>query len=126
MSRAERRAYERMTKNQDPRALPVSPAQKARAERLAQRRTARRSAAPRRGSRSYWIRATIAASLLGLIAFSLAWPNGMPLALYIGLGTAAAVLVASAVVRSTLGRAVDAARRGALGAAGGDSERPRR
>jgi hypothetical protein len=111
-SRAERRAYERMTKNQDPRALPVNPAHKARADRIAQRRAVAKAAAPQRASRTYWIRAIVAALLLGLTAFSVAWDggDGMPLALYIGIGAVAVVLVAAVALRSVLTRAADAAR----------------
>lgn len=110
MSRAERRAYQRMTKNQDPRALPVNPGQKARAERIAQRRAASRSAAPTRSGRAYWIRAVIVAMLLGVVAFSVAWPNGMPLALYVGLAVVAAALAAAIGLRSVFSRAAGAAR----------------
>lgn len=109
-SRAERRAYERMTRNQDPRALPVSPAQKARAERMAQRRATTRAAMPPRTSRSYWIRAAIVAIVVAILAFSLAWPSGVPFALYVGLGVGLLALVAAVALRSLLGRAADAAR----------------
>jgi protein-S-isoprenylcysteine O-methyltransferase Ste14 len=109
MSRAERRAYERMTKNQDPRALPTNPAQKARAERIAQRRAAAKAAAPARTSRTYWIRAAIVAAIVGLLAFSMQWPK-MPQAMYVGLGVAAVVLVAAFFLRSGLARAGAAAR----------------
>lgn len=108
MSRAERRAYERMTKNQDPRALPTNPAQKARAERIAQRR-ASRAASPGRAGRTYWIRAVILAAIMGLLAFSIQWPK-MPLAMYVGLGVVAVILVAAFFLRSGLARAGAAAR----------------
>ena len=98
-----------MTKNQDPRALPTNPAQKARAERIAQRRAAAKAASPARTSRTYWIRAAAVAVVVGLLAFSMQWPK-MPLALYVGLGVAAVVLVAAFVLRSGLSRAGRAAR----------------
>lgn len=109
MSRAERRAYERMTKNQDPRALPTNPAQKARAERIAQRRATAKATAPARASGTYWIRSAILAVIVGLLAFSMQWP-AMPQAMYVGLGVAAVVLVAAFVLRSGLSRAGAAAR----------------
>lgn len=109
MSRAERRAYERMTKNQDPRALPTNPAQKARAERIAQRRAAAKAASPERTSRTYWIRAAAVAVIFGLLGFSMQWPT-MPFALYVGLGVAFAVLLGAFVLRRVLSRAGDAAR----------------
>jgi protein-S-isoprenylcysteine O-methyltransferase Ste14 len=111
MSRAERRAYERLTKGQDPRAIPMNAAQKARAERIAQRRATARPAAPEARSRAYWIRATVLAVIAGLLAFSVQWPN-MPLAAYVGIGVVIVVLVAAYVLRSVFGRAAASARRG--------------
>jgi protein-S-isoprenylcysteine O-methyltransferase Ste14 len=109
MSRAERRAYERMNKNNDPRALPTNPAQKARAERMAQRRAAAKAASPARTSRMYWIRAAIVAMIAGLLAFSMQWPR-MPMSLYVGLGVTAFILVAAFLLRAGLSRAGAAAR----------------
>jgi hypothetical protein len=88
MSRAERRAYQRMNKNRDPYALPVAPAQKARMERVKARREQRRS-----GSTGFVTGIFLAWGLggalaAGLVAFSLSWPNGMPMALYVGLAVA--------------------------------------
>ncbi|HEY8178333.1 MAG TPA: hypothetical protein VIH19_07040 [Candidatus Limnocylindria bacterium] len=88
MSRAERRAYKRMTKSQDPYAVPAA-AKRGRAAT----RTARR--AQPAGPFVFWsprfmtwlVGGAIAA---GLLAFSVAWPSGLPLALWIGLGGAAA------------------------------------
>lgn len=113
MSRAERRAYQRMTKNQDPRALPVNAGQKARAERIAQRRAASRGTTAPRPGRTYWIRALVVAVLLGVVAFSIAWPNGMPVALYVGLAAVAVALVAAFGLRTVLSRAAGAARQAA-------------
>jgi hypothetical protein len=109
MSRAERRAYQRMTKNQDPRALPVNPAQKARAERIAQRRAAARSVASAGGGRAYWTRAAIVAAIIAVIGFSLAWPNGLAVAAAVGIAALLVVLLLAFVLRSALGRAADAA-----------------
>jgi len=89
MSRSERRAYRRLTKNQDPYAPPAATA--AARARMEQRQRARRSANPREGSssllggRTGWIvlGGAAAAALLG---FSLAWPSGVGLALLSGLG----------------------------------------
>ena len=89
MSRAERRAYKRMNKGQDPYAMPAAPANRGRAAA----RTARR--AKPAGPFVFWSRRFITwlvggAVVAGLIAFSLSWPNGLPMALWVGLGAAAA------------------------------------
>ena len=49
------------------------------------------------------------AALAGLLAFSLAWPSGMPFAGYVGAGVAAAWVVAAFGMRALAARA--AARR---------------
>lgn len=95
MSRAERRAYRRMTKNQDPYAPPpVSGAAKARIERQRELRARRPAVDPERllpGRWLYWlIGGTAGAFLLGL---SLAWPNGAGFALLVGAAAAAAWLL---------------------------------
>ena len=89
MSRAERRAYKRMTKNQDPYAAPAVAATRGRA---AARPTRRATPA---GPFVFWSRRFLTwlvggAVAAGLIAFSVAWPSGLPAALWIGLGGAAA------------------------------------
>ena len=109
MSREERRAYQRMTKKQDPYALPANSAaaraRLQRQERIKARRAAT-SAAPQTGlSRRFLIWTLGGAAAVGLIAFSLAWP-GMPLAAFVGLGAAAAWIVAGFGVRALAGRAV--------------------
>lgn len=108
MSREERRAYQRMTKKQDPYALPASGAARARIERQ-ERIRARRAAAsttPSGGlSRRFLAWAIGGAAAIGLLAFSLAWPSGMPFAGYVGAGLAAAWLVAAFGVRALTGRA---------------------
>jgi hypothetical protein len=91
MSRAERRQYERMTKGQDRGAPPIPPGARARMER----RRARRAPEPVQGmglSLRFWVRSLAIALGLGLVAFSLAWPSGMPFALYVGLGVAVIAL----------------------------------
>jgi hypothetical protein len=88
MSRAERRAYQRMNKNRDPYALPVAPAQKARIERVKARREQRHSGAFVLVTPRFLTLALGGALAAGLAAFSIAWPNGMPMSLYIGLAAA--------------------------------------
>lgn len=89
MSREERRAYERMNKGRDPFAPPVSPQARQRMERQKARRASRRgSAATGAAGSRFGLWAVGGAVATGLIAFSLAWPQGMPNALYIGLAGA--------------------------------------
>ncbi len=88
MSRAERRAYKRMNKGQDPYATPAA-ANRGRAAA----RTARRARPA--GPFVFWSGRFMTwlvggAVVAGLVAFSLAWPNGLPMALWVGLGGAAA------------------------------------
>lgn len=99
MSREERRAYKRMTKNQDPYSLPAN------ASRARQRATRTRPpAATTPGEFQFvtgrYLAWTVGGALLvGLIAFSIAWPNGMPTALYVGLGAGAVWLAAAIAFR---------------------------
>ena len=89
MSREERRAYERMNKGRDPFAPPVSAQARQRMERQKQKRTARRGPSQAAGGSSRFMAVLlIGMVVVGLLAFSLAWPQGMPNALYIGLGAA--------------------------------------
>jgi Flp pilus assembly protein TadB len=93
MSREERRAYQRLMKNQD-RTAALPPAARARAERQAAKRARLRS---NRGSGAgemtigFWIRSILVAALAGLIGFSLQWPQ-MPFALYVGIAVMVVVL----------------------------------
>jgi len=89
MSRAERRAYQRLNKNRDPYALPVAPAQKTRMERIKARRDLR-SASFSFVTLRFLAWALGGAGVAGVVAFSIAWPNGMPMALYMGLAVALA------------------------------------
>ena len=60
-----------------------------------ERRRARRAPEPVEGmglSGRFWVRSLAMALVLGLVAFSLAWPSGMPFALYVGLGVAVIAL----------------------------------
>jgi hypothetical protein len=88
MSRAERRAYKRMTRNQDPYAAAAQSATRGRAAKPARR--------PKpSGPFAFWSRRFMTwlvggAVVAGLLAFSVAWPNGLPTALWAGLGAAAA------------------------------------
>ena len=111
MSREERRAYQRMTRKQDPYALPASGAARARQQQLERRKAARAASAPAPGSisRRFWMWTLGGGALVGLVAFSLAWPNGMPLAGYVGAGVAAAWVIAAFGLRALAGR--NAARR---------------
>jgi len=107
MSREERRAYQRMTKKQDPYALPTSGPARARQQQL-ERRKARRAAAssapPGSISRRFLAWGFGGAAVSGLIAFSLAWPSGMPFASYVGAGVAVAWAVAAFGLRALVGR----------------------
>lgn len=101
MSREERRAYERMNKGRDPFAPPVSPQARQRMERQKQRRAARRGTARGAGAGGsrFLLWSVGGAVAVALIAFSLAWPQGMPNALYIGLAAGLAWVVLALVVR---------------------------
>ncbi|MGH2455855.1 MAG: hypothetical protein ACRDHD_06320 [Candidatus Limnocylindria bacterium] len=110
MSRAERRAYKRMTKNQDPYALPGSAGTRGRVER---QRARRRQPSP--GTVRFWsarmLTWTLGGALAaGLIAFSIAWPSGMPFALYVGVGAALAWAALALAIRAAQRRASAAAR----------------
>ena len=109
MSREERRAYQRMTKKQDPYALPATGAARARIERqerIKARRAATSTAASGGLSRRFLYWAIGGAVGTGLIAFSLAWPSGMPFAGYVGVGVGAAWIAAAFGLRALTGRAV--------------------
>lgn len=108
MSREERRAYQRLTRKQDPYALPTSGPARAklqRQERLKARRAATSKTPPGAISRRFLAWALGGAAAAGLIAFSLAWPNGMPFAGYVGAGVAAVWIVAAFGLRAFAGRA---------------------
>jgi hypothetical protein len=93
MSREERRAYERMMKNQE-RGPALPPAAKARAERTAARRAARRDSAQPSGTFTtrFWLRSVLIAVAIGFVGFSIRWPD-MPVAAYVGLAVAAVALL---------------------------------
>lgn len=110
MSREERRAYQRMTRKQDPYALPSSGPARARMQRQERLKAARAAATPAGTiSRRFWAWTLGGGAVAGLLAFSLAWPSGMPFAGYMGLGVAAAWLIAAFGLRALVGR--NAARR---------------
>jgi F0F1-type ATP synthase assembly protein I len=105
MSREERRAYQRQMKSfEKGPALP--PAARARAERTAARRQARRSTAAPSGplSRRFLIRAVLVAIAIGFLGFSVQWGEGMPWALYVGLAVGVTALVVIVGVRFLLAR----------------------
>ena len=108
MSREERRAYQRMTKKQDPYAPPASGAARARLqrqERIKARRAATAASSPGGLSRRFLTWTIGGAAGIGLIAFSLAWPSGMPFAGYVGLGAGVAWIAAAFGLRALTGRA---------------------
>lgn len=96
MSRAERRAYKRMTKNQDPYQLPAA-ARRGRPARASRR--ARSSGDFQFVTGRFLVWAIGGAAVAGLLGLSLAWPNGMPTAAYVGVAAAAVWLVLAGVVR---------------------------
>jgi hypothetical protein len=89
MSREERRAYKRMTKNQDPYALPARTGGTAAAARRRGRRTTTPSGPFTFVTGRFLVWTIGGAVVAGLLGFSFAWPNGMPLAMYIGLAVGA-------------------------------------
>jgi Flp pilus assembly protein TadB len=109
MSREERRQYQRQMRNME-RGPALPPAAKARAERNAARRAQRRgpgstSSGPRSLSARFWTRTLLIAVVVGFLAFSLQWGNGMPLALYVGLAVAAVVVLVAVAFRFAQRRA---------------------
>lgn len=76
MSRAERRAYQRLNKNRDPYAVPVPPAQRARLEKARARRAAAREERDLSFTPRYLGISAALAFLLALGAFSVQWSNG--------------------------------------------------
>jgi uncharacterized membrane protein len=105
MSRAERRAYKRLTKNQDPYALPAA-AQRGRAGRARAPRQPRAAGEFQLISGRFLLGALGGAAVAGLVGLSLTWPN-MPFALYVGLAVAAAWVALSWVVRLVQRRAAE-------------------
>lgn len=105
MSREERRAYQRQMKAYEKTpALP--PAARARAERTAAKREARRSTAgpSRPFSGRFLLRAALVAIAVGFLGFSVQWSEGMPRALYVGLAASALALVAILALRFLMAR----------------------
>jgi ferric-dicitrate binding protein FerR (iron transport regulator) len=105
MSREERRAYQRQMKAYE-KGPALPPAARARAERTAAKREARRSTTdPSRPlSRRFLLRATLVAVALGFLAFSVQWGEGMPRALYVGLAAAAITLAVGLGLRFLMTR----------------------
>jgi len=98
MSRAERRAYQRMTRNQDPMAPPpMAGGARVRQERMRARRAA--VAAQRDPTKLFSTRAlwwTFAGAFIaGLLGLSVAWPSGPGAAAVAGIGVAVAWVAAS-------------------------------
>ena len=84
MSRAERRAYQRLNKNRDPYSVPVPPAQRARLEKARARRAAAREQRDLSFSTRYLGISVAIAFLIALGAFSLQWSNGPSVAWIVG------------------------------------------
>jgi hypothetical protein len=110
MSRAERRAYKRMMKNSDPYALPPQAGARARAAAAKAQRARRERPSTPHGRASFWSRrmltwTLVGALLVGLLAFSLTWDNGMPASLYAGLTGAAAWVALAVTFRAVQRRA---------------------
>jgi hypothetical protein len=105
MSREERRAYQRQMKAYE-KGPAVPPAARARAERTAAKREARRSTATPSSpfSRRFLIRAALIAIAVGFVAFSVQWGEGMPRALYVGLAAGALALVTILAIRFLMAR----------------------
>ena len=95
-----------MTKKQDPYALPASGAARARQQQLERRkaqRAAKSTATPGAMSRRFLAWAVGGAAVVGLLAFSLAWPK-MPLAAYVGVGVALGWVVVAFGLRALAAR----------------------
>ncbi len=97
MSRAERRAYKRLTKNQDPYSLPPA-AQRGRPSRQRPGRPSRRDGEFQFITGRFLVWALGGAVVAGLLGLSITWPQ-VPLAMYVGLAVAVAWLVLAWVVR---------------------------
>jgi len=105
MSREERRAYQRQMKAYE-KGPALPPAARARAERTAAKREARRSTTePQRPfSGRFLLRATLVAVAVGFLAFSVQWGEGMPRALYVGLAAGAIAIVTIFAIRFLMAR----------------------
>ncbi len=103
MSRAERRAYKRLTKNQDPYSLPPA-AQRGRGTRPRRERRPGESGDFQFVTGRFLALAVGGAAMAGLLALSMTWPD-MPFSLYVGLAVAAAWLLLAWVARLAQRRA---------------------
>ncbi len=105
MSREERRAYQRQMKAYE-KGPALPPAARARAERTAAKREARRSPSTRSRpfSRRFLLRAAAVALAVGFLGFSVQWGEGMPRALYVGLAAGAIALVVILGIRYLMAR----------------------
>jgi hypothetical protein len=105
MSREERRAYQRQMKAYE-KGPALPPAARARAERTAAKREARRtSTEPSRPfSARFLLRTGLVVVAVGFLAFSVQWGEGMPRALYVGLAAAAVALVVIFAIRFLMAR----------------------
>ena len=99
MSRAERRAYQRMNKNQDRYAMPVPPAQRARMEKMRARRAETRANRDLSFTPRYILMSLAGAFVVGLIALSLQWSNGPLQAVVVGVVVAVVWIVLAVALR---------------------------
>lgn len=88
-----------MTKTQDRYAVPVNPAMRARMERQKARRAAALQQRELGFTTGYLVRSAALAFLVGLLAFSLQWANGLTPALIAGVVGMAVVAVLAWVFR---------------------------
>ena len=79
----------------------LPPAARARVERNAARRAARKLETQERGlfAVRFWLRAVLVALAVGFLVLSLQWGEGLPRALYVGLIAGAFALAAQVALR---------------------------
>jgi hypothetical protein len=103
MSREERRAYQRQMKGME-RGPALPPGARERAERNAERRARRRErtgAAARPGAFNlrFWVRSILIAAVIGYLAFSFQWGEGVQRASIVGLVVGGIVLLIQVGIR---------------------------
>jgi hypothetical protein len=108
MSREERRQYQRMMRNME-RGPSLPPAAQARIERQRARRAQQPSRPKGELNRGFWARAIAIAAMVGFLGLSIQWGEGLPRALYVGVGAgilALAVVVGFRLLQRRASRAV--------------------
>jgi hypothetical protein len=91
MSREERRQYQRMMRNME-RGPSLPPAAQARIERQRARRAQQPTARSADLTPGFWLRAVGIALVVGFLGLSVQWSEGLPRALYVGLGAGVVAL----------------------------------